>query len=340
MNRHRLWIWVVLTATAAAICTIQLCRFRSGGALFSWGRSGGKAAVSSDTEDPAPVYEFSLSADESRAFCRTNRYRIEIRDVPFGETLDTLDFRGKLPIMMSTTSKDDMVLVGYGDGSLVLWSIDAESGRHRPRLLGHEPSIACCALSRDGRLAATGQDDGTVILRDARSGTRRHRLQAHAGTVSCVRFSPDGMRLLSARRTVCLWDVPTGNRLALVPARGPVLGAAELSPDGRFVISASRNWGGVVMWNLEAATELWRAGLEKRTPTAVAFRPDQRIVAVGDSVGEVWLYESRSGRRIAMLPDTTGIVSRVRFSADGARLYISRQNGSIRMWDVKRYAGD
>lgn len=338
MNRHTFRITVVLIVIAATLCTLRLCRSRWTGAQSE------TDADAADTEPygaVTPVYEFSLLNDETRAFCRSNRDRIDIRNVHSGEVLDSLDFQGKLPIGISAASRDELLLAAYLDGSLVLWAAAPGSNRYQPKLLARDPGMASCALSPDGRLAATGQNDGTVVVRDARTGALRHRLQAHAGCIFRIGFSHNGSRVYTARRTVCVWDANSGSRLAKYPARGRELGCLEFFDDNRSFVTADQNFGSVTLWNAETATARWSIHLDNRTVTTVAINPDQRTLVCGNTAGQVWLCDVKSGRRTGMIPDPiTSIVSCVKFSADGARLYIGRHDGSISIWELKRMRGN
>lgn len=66
------------------------------------------------------------------------------------------------------------------------------------------------AVSRDGRVLATGHADGTIQLRDAQTGSLLQSLRASNGTILSVAFSPDGSVLASgdSKAKACLWRIP------------------------------------------------------------------------------------------------------------------------------------
>ena len=123
------------------------------------------------------------------------------------------------------------LLVGCADGSAVLWPEGAAQGqaagrRGRPapplRLIGHTAAVSCVALAVDLALAATGSEDGTLILHDTQSGAAVRSISTGSmRTVHAVALSGDGyVAAYSAdERTLCAFSV-NGEAVASAPLRG------------------------------------------------------------------------------------------------------------------------
>ena len=87
-------------------------------------------------------------------------------------------------------------------------------------LQGHSGVVWGVALSGDGRLLASGSQDGTVKLWEAPRGRLRATLQGHSGGVEGVALSADGGLLASGGfdGTVRLWEASSGACLRVLRA--------------------------------------------------------------------------------------------------------------------------
>ncbi len=70
--------------------------------------------------------------------------------------------------------------------------------------------IQIFVFSRDGRLLATGDTEGTVQVWDFKEQKVLATFKGHRGGISCLKFSPDGSILASGGfdTTILLWNVP------------------------------------------------------------------------------------------------------------------------------------
>jgi WD40 repeat protein/uncharacterized caspase-like protein len=98
-------------------------------------------------------------------------------------------------------------------GQVQMW--DVASGREIGNLKGHGRAVDKLALSRDGKLLATGSTDNTIKIWDLGAKRELVTLAGHAANVESLDFSPDGRLLASAGEdgSTFLWDAKTGEHL-------------------------------------------------------------------------------------------------------------------------------
>jgi WD40 repeat protein len=119
-------------------------------------------------------------------------------------------------------------------------------------LLNAASGGASLAVSPDGRIVATGSDDGSARLWDIVSGHVVRSFGGHTAPVTSVVFSPDGRVLFtgSLDKTVKAWDVSTGKEIRrMMDHTNGVIGLA-ISPDGKTLLSRSLD-GTVSLWSLD-----------------------------------------------------------------------------------------
>jgi WD40 repeat protein len=91
------------------------------------------------------------------------------------------------------------------DNSVKVW--DVATGKKQITLPAE--NVWCLAFNPDGKVLATGSEEGKVQLWDVATGKELATLKGHTAKVLCLAFSADGKMLASASadKTIKLWDV-------------------------------------------------------------------------------------------------------------------------------------
>jgi len=151
------------------------------------------------SRDWLDIYLPDLRSGRWRRWAADRESAGAITFAPDGKTLASLGEDGFIKLWTVATGKQRLRIRGTGG---------AAGKRHlRAGETGHE---ACCvAFSPDGKLLASGQEDGSVRFWDPATGKEVGRLLGHRWRVLSIAFSGDGKKLISGSDdgTALIWDV-------------------------------------------------------------------------------------------------------------------------------------
>eukprot|EP00928_Gymnodinium_smaydae_P035081 TRINITY_DN24750_c0_g2_i1.p1 TRINITY_DN24750_c0_g2~~TRINITY_DN24750_c0_g2_i1.p1 ORF type:complete len:978 (-),score=241.30 TRINITY_DN24750_c0_g2_i1:55-2901(-) len=167
-----------------------------------------------------------------------------------------------------TGGEQQVVAVGYADGSVRLW--DFETGSLMSTLQGHKSAVSCFAFDSAGHVLASGSSDTDIVLWDIVSESGIARLRGHVDQVTAV----------------LLWDGGAGVSRA-ADATGGKAGSTD-SPSAR-VISASKDRF-VRIWSVEMQLCLQTIADHKFEVWSLALNASQTRLVCGSTDKFLRLY--------------------------------------------------
>ena len=247
----------------------------------------------------------------------------------------------------SVVANDGSIIVSGGENGVITgWPGSPPQGG---LLYSNGPIIISVQYSPDGRMLASGADDGRVELWAAERETMLLEIPAQMEQPDLFRldfyaFSPDSSSFAVAHQdddafAVHLWDLVSMERTGSLahPAR---VAAVAWSPDGNMVAAGCHDREGIRIWNLEESKVIKRLD-EDKSIQCLAFSPDSRLLASkGWDNDGVMIWDLATGTHVTTLDEhiePTGDVSSLRFSPDGRWLASAGYDRQVILWDTKSW---
>jgi len=130
-----------------------------------------------------------------------------------------------------------------------------------------------------------------------------------------------------------LWTLPEGRLLRTIDLSGRSIDILVISDDsGR--IAAGDHRGGYTVWDTSTGAQQMRVQMPFY-PSALAFSPDGKRLAIAPVGEPVQIYDPASGRKLLELSRTTGGSTAIVFSRDGARIATADADTVVRIYDAR-----
>ncbi len=273
---------------------------------------------------------------------------LKVWDAAERRTLAVFEGHGDFLTEVVFSHDGKTLATGSLDNTVKLWDLPAPK-QTLPEM--PETRVTESAFARAGMIVATvigttvklwdlsqHKEVATIVSSDDSNSEIKYGVSEIAISPDCQILATNNMNA-----TVKLWDVATQKELGRFNADKDV-SALEFSNDGRTLASGSRN-GRVTLWSVSDMKEKGTLTVVEpqdpgkpqfftQTVSALAFSPDGRILATGDSNRAVKLWDVTSHKQLNTLNGHTESISVLAFSVDGKTLASGGLDNSITLWSV------
>ena len=163
--------------------------------------------------------------------------------------------------------------------------------------LRHDEWVWAVAFSTDGKLLATGDDNGQVNVWNLQNSRTVAQLQADSNTVYAVQFSPNDQILAGAgyEGKVKLWKVPNWESHGTLTSNGTV-SEISFSPDSSTL--ATPGYESVDLWAVGDGENITTLTGHTDWVRATDFSPDGNALISGGADGTLRIWDVTSYRAV------------------------------------------
>ncbi|UCC53368.1 MAG: hypothetical protein JSV68_05235, partial [Anaerolineaceae bacterium] len=209
---------------------------------------------------------------------------------------------GASPLFAVAWSPDgELILFAGVDRIIEIWDVTKQT--QTGQLPGHPDIVTCLAWSQDGRFVASGSNDHKVRIWDMSTRELRGELSHHRDNVLTLTWSPDGKWLASggADHLVCVWNAHELYLAQELYVHKDAVNSLAWSDDGKILASGSGDRTVVLLDTSSRVSDIGVLNVlnEQDWISSIAWSADSELLAAGTGGGNIGIWDSRTGRKLA-----------------------------------------
>lgn len=226
----------------------------------------------------------------------------------------------------------NLIASGDANGSVRIWRLYSNDTTNI--LVGHEAQVWALSFSMDNQFLASADRLGKVNVWDVRTRRVVQMINSGKEAVWSVEFTQDDALLVATDSGVLKYSREDGRLLDKWKEPEAKVTRLSLSPDRSRVITTFDNGNVSVRVVSDDSNEqlidvgddlLWSA----------AINHSGSLLAAASSDETVYLFDLKSGNRLATLTGHRGGATNVAFLEDGSTLLVSDRRGLLHWWDIE-----
>jgi len=267
---------------------------------------------------------------------------ISLENIDQLERLNTMEFGGKpeeFELRSMDFAPEGYVVTAVNDTFVYVWN--GLTGQ-LINTFDHSVYLWNVAISPDGNLIASGDDEGDIKLWDLRTGTKIYTLTHHSGSIWCLAFSPDSKVLASGTLddNIKFWDLMEGNEIEnLINTK---VNSLAFSPDGKLLAIGTGNQ--IILWDTISKKQTMMLDFHLRGAEGysgiqgVLFSPDGTKIAAADADNIAIVWDVSSGKELSTIVGRGTFLrmseGTLAFSPDSKIIATGNDDGNVIFWDM------
>ncbi|WP_435009443.1 WD40 repeat domain-containing serine/threonine protein kinase [Tundrisphaera lichenicola] len=198
--------------------------------------------------------------------------------------------------------------------------------------------VTTLAFSPDGRRLISGDSTGRVRLWDPSTGRHLGKAPFQRKVIASAGFYPDSDQVVAigeGESQVRVWSLAPKIAPPTLPGHGDEVWDMTFLHGASTLVSAGDDHK-IRFWDVPRGVQVREIDAHETLVTTLAASPDETILASGDYLGGVWIWNLANpadpGRKLL---DLKGRIRSLAWSPDGRYLAIAGPSGPIRIWDRK-----
>ncbi|HMJ13728.1 MAG TPA: WD40 repeat domain-containing serine/threonine-protein kinase, partial [Polyangiaceae bacterium] len=238
---------------------------------------------------------------------------------------------GSAPVQLSSSRAGERLLVAH-EAALALWDPDNKTEIRNFATQG--AALTSAALAPNGRVAASADARGAIVVWDADTGRELNRLEAHE-TITSLAFSAQGDTLAAGARlgNLRIWRFRESKPARVLTGHEGTVLAVQFSPTGKYLASGASDRT-LRIWETSTGAALGSAQESSGAVSALAWSPSSRYLAFASQDKALRLLDVTQRGAALQLRGHDSEISALGFSADSQRLAAVSSDLGLRWWSL------